>query len=200
VFIENQNPNVKPTNWRAILPHLGYKTETSCNVGIIKLQNQQFILGENGKIAFSDRLTRIMEQVEGRDLDIYWIDGNDGQVLKALVYLRGSDRCICEAVAKPSYNRARIEQTPADMEARELMSKYVASIDGYINSNKRVIDKVTVIDNRPKTLNNKFASQGLNKPVTGRIGEVEIMPEIEVDDYDLMPVSTAFKSSLKDRF
>jgi hypothetical protein len=199
VFVENQNPNVKPTNWRAILPYLGYKTETSCNVGMIKLQNKQFVLGENGKIAFSDRLTRLMEEVEGRDLDIYWIDDNEGQILKALVYLRGTDRCICEAVAKPTYNRAKIEQTPEDMEARELMSKYVASIDGYINSHKRAIDKVTIIDNRPLTLNNKFSISGINKPIRERSELVEVLPDLD-DEYDLIDTSTTFKRSLKDRF
>lgn len=199
VFTENQNPNVKPTNWRAILPYLGYKTETTCNLGMIKLQNQQFLLGESGKIAFSDRLIRLMELVEGRELDIYWIDTNEGQVLKALVYLRGTDRCICEAVSKPTYNRAKIEQTPQDMEARELMSKYVASIYGFISSRKRAIDKVTVVDNRPAILNNKFSISGLNKPIRERVEEVEILPD-PVDEYDLTDLSTTFKTSLKDRF
>jgi len=199
VFVENQNPNVKPTNWRAILPHLGYKTETSCNVGMIKLQNRQFLLGENGKLAFGDRLTKIMEWVEGREVDVYWLDTNEGAILKALVYLRGTDQCICEAVPKPSYNRAKIEQTPEDFEAREQMSKYVASIDGYINKNKRTIDKVTVIDNRPLTLNNKFSITGPRKPIVEYTESVEILPDLD-EEYDLTGISTSFKSSLKDRF
>jgi len=37
-FSINQNPNLKPTNWNAILPVIGYKTPTSCKGGYIKLQ------------------------------------------------------------------------------------------------------------------------------------------------------------------
>jgi hypothetical protein len=198
-LLENQNKNIHPTNWRAFLPHLGYKTETSCNVGQIRLQNQFFLLGEDGRIAYSEKLIRLMEQVEGKDIDVYWLDGNDGSVMKAHVYLHGTDRYICEAVAKPTYNRARIEQTPEDMANLEAMSKYVASVDGFVNSRKRSIDKITVIDNRPKTLNNKFQINGMRRKVTERTDPVEVMPAINEDDF-LNAVETTFKTSLKDRF
>ena len=202
VLIEMQHPNMTPTNWRAFLPSLGFKTQTSCNTGIIKLNNTECLLGENGSIALSDRLISLMAQVEGKDLDIYWLDGNDGKVMKALVYLRGTDRCICEAISKPVYHRAKLEQTEADLEARELMSKYVASVNGYINSKSKSIDPVTVIDNIPTTLNNKFKISGLRKPVSERIGPVETMPP--VDDYenedDLNFISTPFNKGLYDTF
>lgn len=200
VFLETQNPEVKPTNWRAFLPYLGYKTETSCNVGQISLNNKKYLIGENGKIAYSNRLTALMDQIEGKELDVYWLDGNDGKMLKALVYLRGTDRLVCEAVAKPSHNKAQIERTPEDLANYEAMAKYVASVDGYINRQKKAIDRVTVIDNTPKTLNNKFQISGLRKPITERIDPVEIMEETEDEDDLFNSISTPFKKGLYERF
>lgn len=200
VFTEMQNPEVKPTNWRAFLPYLGIKTETSCSVGQIKLNNKKYLIGENGRIVYSDRLTKLMDQIEGKELDVYWLDGNNGQIMKALVYLRGTDRCICEAVTKPAHNKAQIERTPEDIENYTAMAKYVSSVDAYINRQKKAIDKVTVIDNTPKTLNNKFQISGLRKPITERIGPVEIMEDIEEEDDFFKGISTPFNKSLKDRF
>ena len=200
VFLATQNPNVSATNWRAFLPYLGYKTETSCNVGQISLNNKKYLIGENGKLVFSSKLTGIMEQIEGKELDVYWLDGNDGKIIKALVYLRGTDRCICEAVAKPSRNKAQIEQTPEDAANYEAMAKYVSSVDGYINRKKNAIEKVTVIDNTPKTLNNKFQITGLNRTITERIGPVEIVEDVEDDDDIFNSIETSFKQDLYDRF
>ena len=200
VFLETQNPEVKPTNWRAFLPYLGIKTETSCNVGQISLNNKKYFIGENGKVVFSNRLISLMEQIEGKELDVYWLDGNDGQIMKALVYLRGTDRCICEAVEKPHYNKSQIEQTISDRDAKTDISKYVASVDGYIKRQKKAIDKVTVIDNTPKTLNNKFQISGLRKPVTERIGPVEIMEDPDENEDDLNFISTPYNKGLYDTF
>jgi len=202
VFRETQHPKITPTNWRAFLPFLGYKTQTSCNTGIIRLNNTEFLIGENGSIAFSDRLIFLLAQVEGKDLDIYWLDDNYGKVLKALVYLRGTDRCICEAVAKPVYHRAKLEQTTVDLEDKELMCMYVSSVTGYINTRRKAIERVTVIDNIPQTLNDEFQIPGLRKPITERIGPVETMPTVE--DYenedDLNFISTPFNKGLYDSF
>lgn len=197
-FLENQNKNLQPTNYKAILPYLGFKTETSCNVGIIKLQGTEFLLGDNGRISFGQDLIRLMEEVEGRALDVYWLDDNEGKVLKAHVYLHGSDRYICEAVAKPKYNKARIEQTPEDLERREAMSKYVATIEGFINRGKKEIEPLEIIDNRSLTLNNKF-SINLRKPVEERIDGPELLEQPD-DDSDFNFNETPFKRSLKERF
>ncbi len=130
-FLQNQHPDLKSTNYKAILPHLGYKTETSCNAGIIKLQYREFLLGDDDKIALGHNLIRLMKQVEGQQLDIYWLDDNEGNVLKALVCLRGEKRYICEARPKPVYNRAIIEQTEEGRDVQKIMSSYVATIEGF---------------------------------------------------------------------
>jgi hypothetical protein len=199
VFIENQNPEIKPTNWRAFLPYLGYKTETSCNVGQISFNNKRYLIGEDGKIAYSSRLIFLMEQIEGKEVDVYWLDGNDCEIMKALVYMHGTDLFICEAVKKPSHNKAQIERTPEDIVNYTAMAKYVSSVDAYINRKKKEINKVTVIDNTPKTLNNKFQISGLRKATVERIDPVEIMENVNEDDL-FNDVKTSFNKSLKDRF
>lgn len=204
VLLEMQHPNITPTNWRAFLPSLGYKTQTSCNTGIIRLNNQECLIGENGKMASGSKLISLMAQIEGKDIDIYWLDGNDGNILKALVYLRGSDRPVCEAVSKPVYHRAKLEQTPDDIEAQTLMSMYVASVTGYINSRVKEIktQPVYIEDNTPVTINNRFKITGIRRNVTERIGPVETLPSVDefenADDNEL--ISTPFNKGLYDRF
>jgi len=220
VFMENQPENPRPTNWRAFLPYLGQKVRTSCNRGIIKFQKTEFVLGNDGQIAYSDRLIRLMDQIEGREVDVYWMRGNDDKVLKALVYQPDSSRFVCEAIYKPIYNRARAEQTPDDEEAKTAMAKYVASVTGFINHGKKAITKITTFDNRPKTISNSFKidlpSDGLattpsaEMPVddgfdafslktTPDYEEPEVLDDIDTDD-DLNGFENRFTRSLKDRF
>lgn len=199
VFLATQNPDVQPTNWRAILPYLGYKTSTSCRAGIIKLQNSEFLLGENSLISYGDELIRLMDKVEGKYLDVYWLDGNDGKVLKAIVYLRGENKYICEAVAKPGYKKARIEQTPIDLANREAMTKYVSTVEGFQRRRTRGINPVTVIDERPVRLNNKFEIPELHTDRTIN-NKPEALPEIDENEFELNTVEIPYNKSLGDRF
>lgn len=200
VFVENQNPTLKPINLKRILPMLGYMTETSVKAGIIKLQRGEYLLGDNNEIYFGEKLINLMKQVEGEKVNIYWLDGNDGQIIKALVYQ--GDRFICEAISKPTYNRARAEQTPTDLANREAMSKYVSTIEAYMRNGAKTIDKVTLIDNRQHTLNNKFKINGITRPHTeGNIDPVDILPDApdfweNTDDNS----EYTYSRNLKDRF
>ncbi len=182
---------------------MGYKTETSCHAGIIKLQYHEFLLGDNGKISLGEDLIRLMKQVEGKELDIYWLDDNQGNVLKALIYLRNEKRYICEARPKPTYNRAIIEQTEEDRNARKIMSSYVATIEGIQRKQTASLEKVTVLNNRPTTLTNNFQIDGLKRRPTeanAKDKEPKILQPIEKEEYDLIPEQTTFKKDLKDRF
>jgi hypothetical protein len=154
VFMDSQHENLRPINYRMILPYIGYKTETSCNAGIVKLQSAEWLLGDEGQIYAGEKLINLMRQVEGENIDVYWLDGNDGAVLKALVYI--GDRFICEALPKPAYHRALIEQTATDRENRLIMSKYTTTIDAFMTRQKNKIEKVTIIDHTPRTLNDGF--------------------------------------------
>ncbi|WP_420582048.1 hypothetical protein [Reichenbachiella sp.] len=179
-FLNNQNPELKPTNYKAILPHLGYKQLTSCNVGIMKLQNQEWLLGDNGQVALGENLIRLMRQIEGENVDIYWLDDNHGEVLKAMVYKNG--RYICEACPKPKYNRAKNEWTDQDLKAREIMSAYVSTIEAFQKTQIKSIEPVTIIDNRPKTIGNSFQMPGAKKYEPDMNEEVEVLGEIGKDD------------------
>lgn len=143
-FMTRQHPDLREINWLGIVPYLGYCTKSSCRTGIVRLNNQECLLGIDGKVAVGDELIGLMKLVDGEELNIKWLDGNDGKVLKAYAYV--GDQYVCELVRKPIYSRARIEQTETDMKARELMSKYVATIEGFGNSRKKEIQKITLLE------------------------------------------------------
>lgn len=198
-LLENQHPALKPINYKAIIPYLGYKAETSCHAGLVQFQNKQWLLGDNGEMHTGDNLLNVMRQVEGMELDIYWLDANDGKVLKALVYERNGSRLICELVPKPIGARPTIEQTPETLMARESMARYKATIDGFMQRQRNALETVVVVDNRPVTLNNKFQIAGLNRKAYSD-GPTETLPAIDEFDSRDFENETVFNRSLKDRF
>jgi len=194
VFTQMQHPEIKPTNWQSFMPYLGRETNTSVHTGIVKLQNNLFLLGIDGKIATGDKLINLMKQVEGNQIKVYWLDDNDGTVIKALVY--DGTRYVCEAVAKPKPQRARIEQTPADLEANALMAAYVATIEGFGRNGRKAIDQITIINNTPAPAKT-FVMPGLKKTEAQPTEQPEI---IQPDDEELVISWPTHKTSLKDRF
>lgn len=195
VFCEMQNPELQPTNYLAILPHIGYRTQTSVKAGIIRLQRQEFLLGVDGKVALSDQLIQLMSRVEGQNIDVYWLDDNNGEVMKALVYI--GDQYICEAVQKPTYNRATIERTPQDENNRVIMSSYVASVEAFGRRVRQSIGSVTIIEQPKEEIPGAFRISGKRRIQPQVEREAVELPQIEdVDDMDYTPIS----KSLKDRF
>lgn len=176
VFLQNQNPNLKPINYKGFLYYLGFKTETSCGMnGIIRFRSSEFLLGQDGIVCVGEPLINLMDKIAGKQIDIYWLDGNDANVLKALIYI--GDRLICEAVPKPIYNRSKKEQTPEDLKNRELMSKYVATIEAYAKGRKQSINPVILID-KTEPREKKFVMPGLKQRTAITENEpVEILPE-----------------------
>lgn len=154
VFLSMQNPNLRPINYHGILPYLGFKETSSVNAGIIRFRNDKYLLGMDGVICTGDKLICMMQQVEGKNVDIYYLDDNFGSILKAHIYI--DDRFVCEAIPQPGYNRARIEQTKEDLINRELMSKYTNTIESFGRRQKNGLNKLTVIDNRPVAVGNSF--------------------------------------------
>lgn len=154
VFCEMQNKNTLPTNWKAFLPYIGRTEVSSCNAGIINFRNTTFVLGIEGEVALGEDLIRLMKYVEGKEFTIYWLDGNDGNVLKAMIYY--DDMMLCDLVSHPEYSRSVHERGEQGEINRKLMSAYEATVNGFMNKRKREIESVTIIDHRQKTLNNKF--------------------------------------------
>jgi len=195
VFCEKQHPKLRQTNYKTFLRNLGFHNKIQCRAGILNLNSARFLLGDNGTIYTGSKLIELMKVVEGETVDVYWLDDNQGSVLKALIYM--NDKFICEALPKPAYSRGSLEFTEKDAEARETMSKYSTTIEAYMRDRKNTVNRVTVIDNTPLTLNNKFQIAQLHKrPETAN---VEVLPEPE-EDYYLNTVETSFKTSLADRF
>lgn len=154
VFLEKQHPDLHPINWKGILPYLGNKTKATCKAGNVLFQNTLFLLGDKGEIALGDDLIAVMKVVERRELEIFWIDGHDGNVLKAIAFIDG--RYVCELIKKPLVSRARIEQTAGDRANMELVSHYNNTIRSYATNRKNSLTEVVVIDNRTRTLNDNF--------------------------------------------
>lgn len=212
VFLENQNPNVMPTNWHAILKSpVGYCTHTSCRTGIVKLNRKEFLLGFDGEIAYSEKLIGLLDQLEGKEFDVYWLDSHNGDVLKAHVYL--GDTFICELIPKPISHRARIEGTPETMAARVEMSKYVASVQGYVNSQGKALKGVTIIGQERKTLNNKFSVSDMmgftsqpkrfgaeEKPADDEPINLLHYPEYNEEEETEKVMNKNWNQDLKDRF
>ncbi|MEG2163083.1 MAG: hypothetical protein RRY55_01185 [Bacteroidales bacterium] len=203
-FMKRQNPNLKPINWFGIIPFLGIKVKSSCHTGIVRLCNSECLLGIDGRVAVGEELIGLMKLVEGEELTVRYLDGNDGKVLKAFAYM--GEQFVCELVQKPIYSRARVEQTAGDIANREVMSKYVATIEGYGNRRKKGIEKVTVIEGERKS---EYVSPEYRffTPQTGVTPTVEsatnsVFAEIlpEATDEDLKGDKRSFKRSFAETF
>jgi hypothetical protein len=154
VFLSMQHPGLKPINYHGILPYIGFTEKSSVRAGMINFRREKFLLGMDGVICAGDKLINLMRQVEGRDITIRYIDTNHGEILKAYIYM--DDRFICEAIPQPGYHRAKIDQDEHDLINRELMSKYVTTIESFANRHKKGLDKLTIVDHRPVTIGNSF--------------------------------------------
>ena len=205
VFCETQSPKTRPVNWRGIIPYLGYKTVTSCNTGIVKLQGDTWLLADNGKYVFGEHLINLMRQAEGEQLDVYWLDDNDGQTIKAFAFI--GDTFICELLPQPVPKRSRADQTDEDFVKIEIMSKYRATIEAYGRRHRREIEKVEVINHARPMLNTKFQIRGLHqnrlhlRPTgTEQNYAVEVLPDADELEYELIGVSTPVKQTLYDKY
>jgi hypothetical protein len=204
VFCEKQHPDVKPINWHGLLPHLGEWTATSCHRGQIRLNSDTFLLGDGGEIATGEALLSLMSLVEGKAIDVCWLRGHRGQVLKALIYLDG--RCICEALAQPVAYRSRLEAraNPDAAKNMELVERYKNTVRGWAQRHKNEIEQVTLIDKRVRTLNDKFKIGWMHDlPVYDGIDEAEEGgPEESGKAFhcDLNAVETYRIPSLMERF
>lgn len=176
-FVQNQHPDLKPINWQGILPWIGHKTISSVHRGQVNFRNTLYLLGDSDGIVLGDKLIRLMTDLESKDIDIRWLDGNYGECLAAIV-LDADGRYICNLHEKPSYNRSTLERTPEDEKARQLMSAYETTIREFGKRIKGEIEPVTVIDHRPKTVSDTFMIPGVKK-YEEREHEVEVLA-----DYD----------------
>lgn len=187
-FVANQHPDLKPTNWRGILPHIGYMTKSSCNVGAVRLQGASRWIAEDGEILLGDALVQKLKMIEGQDLTVYWIDGNDGEVMKALAYI--GDTYCCDLLPIPKYHRAVIEQTPQCAANKLIQDKYVSTVGAYIRHRSRSLDGITIIENEDGRVNHNYKMSQLNihrpKPIMSEDEELpaQIIEVKEEEDWE----------------
>ncbi len=210
VFEDKQHPDLTPTNWAGILPHIGHKTKTSMKVGRINLQGQACVVGFDNEVALGERLINVMKKIEGETVNVYWLDDNHGNVLKAIVYdMQGTQ--ICEVLSTLAYQRSTLERTGNDAENRTIMSAYAATVLGYINRNAKKIERVTIVET-PQPKSNRFSAAALglavksNDRVTIPFGElegkeVETLPPLEPEYTETFnQILTNYNSSTASRF
>lgn len=202
VWMEKQHEQLEPINWHGILPYIGERTNSSCNVGFIKLNKKLFLLGDKDAAFSGDDLVDAMDLLEGKDVEMHWLKGHNGSVLKAHVYR--NERCVCEGIPKPIAKRSRLEAKADEnhKQASEVMARYIASINTYRKNKKAEIEDLVVIDKRKRTLNDGFdlSFMGIG---TGKNTKIPIDDDFEEenleDDPDLKELSNAFKEDSKTR-
>lgn len=184
-FLANQHPDTNPINYKAILPHLGYHQPTSCKRGFITLQGRRRAIAENGKILTGDALIDKMRIIEGKDIEVYWLDDMQGGVLKAMAYL--NDKFVCEVMEMPRFNRAKAEQTANCKAAIELQARYSNTVISFGQTTAREIEPIGFIDNTPKP-ERKFKIQNLNRYQANEENyeEVEILDDLHEDDQEIL--------------
>ena len=194
-FLEHQHPELKPTNWQSILPYLGFHQQTSCNTGYIQLQGKHRAIALDGKICLGNDLITALKAIEGKDIDVFWLDDNRGNVLKALAYYQG--RFICEVQEMPKYNRASLERTADDEKARELQSAYVASVEGFIRQQERSLQRINIIHNPKPQPKNGFFIPGMERQKQFIPDDTETVEIVDVpdDDYKTTPVPVSWQNA-----
>lgn len=208
VFMEKQHPELKPTNWRGILPHLGYSTKSSMKAGRITLQGMHRVVGINGEVALGENLINIMSRIEGEEVTLYWLDDNEGNVLKAHVY-DNAGAFVCELLDDLSYSRSKLESGASDVDKRALMSAYTATVQGYVSRNVKQLSDVVIIEKQMETVK-KFTIKrlGTDRATSSAIKinenfEAESLPALpQEEDFndDLNSIETGFKVNTKSRF
>lgn len=206
ILFEKQHPgNNRPIPYRSILLTLGYKTKSSVSMaGQVRFRGSIFLLADSGELATGDKLIGYMQVLAGKNIDIYWLDGNDGECLAAIVCLRDTTRVICEVVEQPVTARSKIGETKEQARNRELFARYRATLEGYSQRRYHGIEKVTVLDHREMTLNKKFRIPGVKRyEAVEEVEEVEVLDTVGVEtsfESDSNDVQKSFAPSLNDRF
>lgn len=208
-FISHQHPaNRRPIPYRALLPSLGFVTKSTVSMaGQVRFRKSVFLLADEGEIATGEKLIGFMQVLAGKSVDIYWLDGNDGECLAAVCCLSGMGRVVCELVEQPVTSRSKIGETEEQARNRELFARYRGTLEGYSRRRYHEIEKVAVLDHRTPATADDFRMPGLTRYEPEEVEDVEILnddgPEKEPVVVDFKPGSNSnrrsFATPLKNR-
>jgi len=184
VFLKHQNANLKPTNYVGALPHLGNYTRTSMNMGRVRLQGIDRVAGVNGAVALGENLLRIMNEIEGQEVDVYYLDNLDGQVVKSLVF-NTAGRFICELLDDLPFHRSELDQTDRCRKNMELYFAYENTVESHAKRIAKTVKKVELVETETHT--GSFVMPGLKRYETPET-DTEILPDLNPVEMDVVPV------------
>ncbi len=198
-FCEKQNPNLTPINYQRILPFIGYHDRVYCRAGYMMLQGKKRAIAENSEILTGERLITKMTAIESKQVDIYWLDDNEENLLKALVYYKG--RYVCEAQEMPRFSASILEREGDEKqeEAYLLQNKYITTVTAYAARQARAIGEakkeIGIIE--PTKTTNSTISFGLNNYRPGR-DYSDIKADIVENDNTLHEDDRAYIESMEE--
>ena len=142
-----------------------------------------------------------MKQIEGKEIEVYWLDSNEGDLIKAIAYCGG--RYICEVQPMPKFQRAHAEQTEADMVAKALQDAYTMTIVRFVQHHSKQIAEVGII-NRAPARQRAFVIPSLKRYEATNTTDVEILTDYDSLDEDdkqiLYNPSTEYTQSWRNKY
>lgn len=138
VWMDNQNPNLLPIDWRNVARYVGNKTESSVSRYEVRCNNQIWRL-ETPELANKTGNN-------GREIDAYWIERSEGAIDRIFLYKKNSDDFLCEALPKEVAHKAQIEQTNDDKNIIGKNYRYNKGIEKHIKEGKDNLAPVVLLD------------------------------------------------------
>lgn len=179
-FLKKQHPKLQATNYEAFIKFIGDKTETSCKLGQMKLQGKNWYIGNKSEIFTGDRLIQVLTQIEGKSIDVYSLEDDQGKIYKALVFSKKDGRFICEAQPKPRGARTPIERTTQHKDAEQILAKYKTTVIRFMQDRASSVDSLLIEGEIPETISDTFSIAGVHQFVPSDTPA----EEINDDDYD----------------
>lgn len=133
VFIENQNPTLKPFEPHTAAYWFGMSSKDS-----ISIYRNQYVTVVRGKYAIPS--PAIMEQLPQGKATAHWMPSGDGAVPSVYLYHEG--RYICECKRIEGYRTAQAERTDADADLKLEQDKYVAQFDKEVKTRSADLAKI----------------------------------------------------------
>lgn len=194
VFLQHQNPKLQPINWHGILPYLGKMEPTSMKMGRVRLQYLDRVVGYENRVALGEKLINIMNEIEGKDINAYWLNSTNGDVLKAHVYSK-TGRFVCEVLDDLPFHRSELDQTDQCRKNMALYFAYEKTVTEHANSIAASVNQVELIDIAPKKKGSfKIAQLSKNEDTaTEATGEV-------IEETNPQPEYIPTANDLADRF
>ena len=139
--------------------------------------------------------------IEGKEIEVYWLDSNEGDLIKAIAYCGG--RYICEVQPMPKFQRAHAEQTEADMVAKALQDAYTMTIVRFVQHHSKQIAEVGII-NRAPARQRAFVIPSLKRYEATNTTDVEILTDYDSLDEDDKQIfynpSTEYTQSWRNKY